>query len=683
MLNFNHESKMRQIILLIAAMLSGLVISCNKLAIEPVNIIQDDIALGSEGGVKAYMAALYKDLPIEDFKYSTVEGTNGFNTWNIISSLSINTGENANRNNGGFANPARGYWGEAYKLIRNANYFITNLPKQQALDQNKIKQWLGEAYFVRAYTYFALVKRYGGVPLLAEVQDDYIGVDPSSLLVPRSSEEASYDFIAADLDKAIENLNPTSENPGRANKFMAAGLKSRILLFAGSVARYGIPYLVDGVMLNGIPSEKANDYFKASFEAAKLLEGQYSLYLQSWSATDKIAAADNFANLFLDEKSPENIFVKGYSYPEAVHSWDALMSPQHLTSTYGDRFCPTLDYVELFDGLPKNGKGQINTLNDDGTYRVYDKVEDLFENCEPRLRGSVLLPGQAFKGGFVDIRRGTFIESIDPDNPISRFLPDDSKASYNTIPFYTQNVKQSTDNRPANQVPITLANGEKILPTGLDGVLSNNAWATVTGFSGRKYLNPELTVGGTALMMSYQPWIEMRYAEILLNRAEAALELAQNGVAVAGVDLAQDAFNCINMIRERAGATLLNSPSELTAGAAIPLNSGGYVLAPNRGLQIIRIERRKELAFENKLYWDMIRWRTFDQEVNARTWRRLNPFLFSKGAHHVSQDYVLGKYIFDARFDERNSAFTFDVRNYYEPIPGGEVAKGLKPNQNN
>ncbi len=661
-------------------LLLGAASGCVKLDIPPVNVLQDQDVFTNDAGVMAYMAALYSRMPIEDFKYSAVEGTQGFNTWNIINSLSINTGENANRNNGGFTNPARGYWGEGYGVIRQANNLIQNLPKYSGvLSPDNVKRWVGEAHFIRAYTYFALVKRYGGVPIVKEVQS--FDGDVSPLLVPRSSEEECYDFIGEDLDYAIENMGPSSENSGRANKHIAAAFKSRVMLFAGSIARYGTPYSPKGVMITGIPAEKANEYFKAAFEAAKSVEGVYSLYKKKWSATDKIATADNYADLFLDKSSPETIFSKGYSYPEAVHSWDAVNAPPHLTSTYGDRFCPTLDYVELFDGLPKNAKGQLNTLNPDGSYKVFDNINDLWADCEPRLRGTVLLPGQKFKDGYVDIRRGTFIESVDPAVPIMKFYGDEEKTGYSRLPWYKEHVKESSDWKPTGQVPITLSTGEKIYPAGLDGPTSTNG-ATVTGFCGRKYMDPNLPAAATALHRSTQSWIEMRYAEVLLNRAEAALELAQNGGTVPGVDLVQDAFNSINAIRERAGAVLLAAPADLSTGASVPKEEGGYVLAPNRGLQIIRIERRKELAFENKLYWDMKRWRTFDQEVNARTWRKCNPFLFAKGAHPVTIDYVEGKYIFDCRFDERNSSFTFQVRMYYEPIPAGERTKNPDLEQN-
>jgi hypothetical protein len=670
----------------VVALLIFCAYSCKKLETAPPNILTDEVILNSPEGVKAYMASLYGRLPIEDFKYSATDnsfGYKGFNTWNNINSLSVNTGENANRNSGNFQNPAQGWWADGYAVIRYANNLIEQLPKQTTLTAANVKRWVGEAYFIRAFTYFALVKRYGGIPLVKTMQQ-YDGTNGDQLFVQRSSEDQSFELIRADLDSAISKLDELSENPGRANRYVVAAFKSRAMLYAGSIARYAIPTTINGAMVNGIPASRANDYFKEAYLAAKMLEGKYSLYMKSWSAVDKAATADNFANLFVDTNSPENIFTKGYSYPDAVHSWDHLYNPLHLTQGGGDRYCPTLDYVEMFDGIPKNAKGQLITTNPDGTYIVYNSAAEVFNNAEPRLRGSVLFTGMKHKGGTVDIRRGIFIESIDPAIPIQKFFGDDVKSGYASNTFYKNNVKESSDPRPSGQVAYVLSNGKKVYPAGLDGVTSSKSSASVTGFAGRKFLLPNLPVNQTNIHQSVQPWIEIRYAEILLNRAEAALELYQNGGSIPGVaDLQQDAFESINLIRNRAGAKLLLNKSELSNDAAVQLTNGGYMLAPNRGQQLIRIERKKELAMENKIYWDMKRWRTFDQEINARTWRVCMPFLFAKGANPVADDDVQGKWILDCRFDERGSTFTFTVKNYYEPIPGSEITKGLYPNPSN
>jgi len=85
-------------------------------------------------------------------------------------------------------------------------------------------------------------------------------------------------------------------------------------------------------------------------------------------------------------------------------------------------------------------------------------------------------------------------------------------------------------------------------------------------------------------------------------------------------------------------------------------------------INIIRKERKKELAFENKTWWDLRRWRTADTELNNTIWNILLPF------------YVVenGKYVFQRRPDERNARYTFNINWYYEPIPLAEI--GRNPN---
>jgi hypothetical protein len=148
-----------------------------------------------------------------------------------------------------------------------------------------------------------------------------------------------------------------------------------------------------------------------------------------------------------------------------------------------------------------------------------------------------------------------------------------------------------------------------------------------------------------------QTWIEMRYAEVLLNRAEAAYELFTGGGGNAS--LQADAMTVINQVRSRAGA------APWTTIGADPIDS-------------IRIERRKELAFENKTYWDLKRWRIFAKEQNGTIYRVLMPFYSAQA----------GKYFFDARTDERNATYTYDPRWYYEQLPGQAINKSPNVIQN-
>jgi hypothetical protein len=338
-----------------------------------------------------------------------------------------------------------------------------------------------------------------------------------------------------------------------------------------------------------------------------------------------------------------------------THSFDAIYAPPRMTTTYGNRYNPTLDWVELFDGLPLDpNTGHFSAFDENGYYIVYDNCQQLWDGAEPRLRANLLLPGQIVKGGFkVDLRGGIFPENIDPDmDKFKKFSIDDgadgsnyraqwNKVDYPTNPFADGIIINSTAD-PRTQTDLYETNGLRIYKNGLDGPkMSNNAGSnTLTGFHGRKHIDITMPLAQTALDQSARPWIEIRYGEVLLNRAEAAIELAQNGEGnYNGVSMLEDALACINDVRDRAGATLLASTAELSTDAAYtnwnrpgPKGPGSFVEALNRALQILRVEHNKELAFESKIYWDLMRWFTYDTQINQYRKRGLYSFMFTKGA---------------------------------------------------
>lgn len=102
------------------------------------------------------------------------------------------------------------YWG--YNNVRNVNEFIAKLLAAKA-NENLIKTLSGEAKFIRAFHYFAMVKRYGGVPIITKVQQ-YDGNNIGELQAPRNTEKEVYDFIAADLDEAAAALPETNAKAG-------------------------------------------------------------------------------------------------------------------------------------------------------------------------------------------------------------------------------------------------------------------------------------------------------------------------------------------------------------------------------------------------------------------------------------------------------------------------------------
>lgn len=637
---------MKAKIYMVFLVLLALAPACKKtLDVPPMNIVQDKDIFSNSSGIAAYMARIYSELPIEDFKWNP---TTGFKSFFYGSPYAI-TGEAISRDQQN-STETFGYWADAYSLIRECNYFMETLPDYaDNFSTAQVNNWIGEARFIRGLTYFALVKRYGGVPIVNKVLTgagkgiEDISDSIEAYKIPRASEEAVYDSIASDLDFAYQNL-PETNQKGRANRYAAAAFKSRAMLYAGTIAKYNsITLMAGNTQVCGIPADKANDYFKAAYDAVALLDGKYSLYKKSWSATDKAAQAQNFANLFLDESSPENIFVRQYHYPDAAHWYDANQIPRQLWSGgYSSETCPTLDFVEMFEGLPKNDDGTFKSLDANGHYILYDDLSGPFVNAEPRLRGTIIFPGDVFKGQSIEIRRGIYTSSV--DNGISKLLPAGSTSPYPT----TNLVSSATD----AQTAYTLPDGTKMNPAGLSGYFTNTSGAAgcISGFTIRKYLDPNKPTAEVTTNHSDQSWIEMRYAEVLLNQAEAAYELYAAGQ---GADYLAKALEDLNLIRDRAGATQA-TPADMTS------------------VNIIREERRKELAFENKTWWDLKRWRIIDKEQDGRIYRILNPIYSS----------LAGKYFFDDRFDERNSRYTFDPRWYYEQIPQSAIAKSTNLVQN-
>lgn len=577
--------------------------SCDYLDVPPINIIQDDAIFNSESGITSYMTTLYYDLPIEDFRYTqqgfNVSGKGQGRLPNVSGEAMCSSSDDISTIGDGT------WWGcWDYGKIRRVNYFLKNFPAYKSNFQNTVlaDAWMGEAHFIRAYCYFAMVKRYGGVPILREPQE-YVG-DIESLKVPRDTEKACYDFIAEDLDEAFRLLPDNEEilGKGRATKYAALALKSRAMLYAGSIARYGT---VDLNGLVGIDKALANDYFELAYKAVKELEKskRFSLYRKN---SDK---EKNFAELFLAEDSPENIFCKYFQRNVNAHGWDVYFVPyQYRGNGFSSNMNPTLEFVEMFehkDGTPANFAERAKN-----TY--FDNPSELFQNMDARFGGSIIYPNAIFKGEPCSIQKGLIIE-------------DGSKKENATN--YEEAVYTAND-------------GQVYHIVGKSG--SGNYSGNMTGFFMRKYLNENMPQSEVIENYSEQHWIEFRYAEALLNGAEAAVEMGQH---------LDDALLWINDIRSRADIKQL-SLSDLTVDK-------------------VRHERRIELAFENHTYWDLRRWRIADKEIETKQYTGLCPYFDINKQKYIFEEVAANKYY-----------YTFDVKMYYERIPDGEIAKNEKLKQN-
>lgn len=391
------------------------------------------------------------------------------------------------------------WWETSYKVIRSLNEFIQKVPNAP-VDDNFKKQRVAEARWIRAFNYFSMVKRYGGVPIIIEPQSVN---DPKETLFPvRNTEKEVYDFVISEMDAIVNDLAKVgSAEPGRATKGAALALKSRAALYAGSIAQYGTIQL-NGIL--GISKGEMQAYYQKSYDASKAIieSGSYALYNND---PDKVV---NFKNIFLTKDHSEVIFAKKHTYTDKEQGgngwgWDFFDCPSPQGWGGGNCVAPYLEMIEEFeyaDGTP-------GTLDRDALQQRVLSTEELWANRDPRFYASIYTQNTMWKG-----------------------LP---------LQFY---------------YGLRKPDGSVILDGSYEGVAAKgNQYTTTnlrsgTGFGVLKYLeeNKSNFVGRASSGTDY---LVFRYGEILLNFAEAAFELNKPG----------EALDAINQIRRRAGVAELSS----------------------------------------------------------------------------------------------------------------------------
>ena len=631
---------------------------CNAfLELEPLDKVSPDQLLETEGGVKALLANIYTMIPMEDFNYRPNAGFNqrGYDGVNETTNLAFLTDE-ATRSDGGVDIGYEGFNNWPYGDIRQVNIFMQNVEKAKEAGTISVAdadRMTGEAHFARAYMYYGLVKRYGGVPLIDKVQDDdYADGGPGAVAVPRSTELDTWKFVLNECTLAAATLPDATSGSDlyRVTKWAAYALKSRVALHAASVAKYWnlAPLAGEAVtqkLVGGMTSADADAFYKECIEASKsLIENSGKSLYKPAPATVK-EAASNFQALFLNDQNEEVIFSKAYlngtTNTNQGHSYaqfNILPQVNPGALKYG-RFNPMLEIVDLFEDYTDDGTGKSAKIvtRTDGNEDAYIpnfhnmnnasvvntlmsvpfvKYNDLYEpfaNKDARLLASVVVPGSSYAGTEIIIQGG--------------FIKDNNS--------YVAYSNESTQKNGTTYYALG-AEGETMF-SGFNNVNSGeDANWTATGFGVRKYM-PEGESMSPDRLSSTTSYIDMRLAEVYLNYAEAVVE---NGSGFGDKELAE---NYLNALRRRAGHT---DRISLT-------------------LESVLKERRVEMAFEGKRFWDMNRRREFHTEFsNNRIRKALVPMLDLRGAE---PKYVFARVNYFG--DETRGGRTFQNINYYRGIP--------------
>ena len=507
-----------------------------------------------------------------------------------------------------------------YTLVRDINQFLKGVRETTALNDTEKAPLEGEARFLRAWYYFNLCRSLGGMPIVGDEIFDYqIGMDVTSLQLPRATEAETYDYIISECQAIFPILSAEKQvNSARANKWTAKMLEARAAVYAASIANYNnkmtTPLKTTGGEV-GIPADKAAGYYQTALAAAEEVIRNSPYQLQD-RKDDK--GLNFYEAVCVKDNNTEVIWARDYKYPGQTHGFTTANAPKsHMEDIDNSWLGAVLNLVEEYEEIDTQTPGQKSPVvtMENGTYKFYDDASAPFADRDPRLWGTVIYPGASFKSIPVVLQTGQLVKNGSNWD----FLVGD------------------LDSKDAQGNIITSINGPKE---------SNEQYINKTGFYVRKYLD-ETPSSGTRGRGSEMWMPRFRISEAYMIAAEASFEL-NNGKAA----------EYINVVRTRAGVKPL---SDVTFDNIVH-------------------EYRVEFAFDDHRYWDMKRWRLADKVWNGNNndpqarHRRLWPYrVVAPG------DPNDGKWVFveDFLFMSPNARY-FRMQNYYNFLDLGWVNNNPK-----
>lgn len=450
-------------------------------------------------------------------------------------------------------------WQNMYIGIRKTNKIIENIDRIPNFPSQEIRdRCLGEAYFLRAFFYFELIKRWGGVPII----DHTLTLNKDNLDLPRDTYEKCVEFIVNDCNTAANGLLPlkyADADNGRASVGAAKALKSRVLLYAARPLHN--------------PSNDITKWEKATKAAKDVIDLKlYTLY-------------PDYVNMFFQPVCSEIImnrprikmnFEQGHTNGSTF--WTRFIATQGYDGWAGEWV--TQNMVDMFE----DSKGYPITNS-----KIY-KDEDPYANRDPRLDMCVL-------------RNDRF--------------------------WYNRKLEFWVS-----------ANGKE---TGRD---KGTTHINVLGYAIAKFW-PEAhqRYKGTSTYMNY---IFFRYAEILLNFAEAQNEVGGPESSLEGLSVR----DVLTELRGRVGQVPV--PTDISD-------------TKEKMRERIYNERSVELCFEEHRWYDVLSWH--------------------KGVEYFNKD-IYGIRVVkntDGTFTysrEKYETPTFKEHMHLYPIPNNEVYKSAVLEQN-
>ena len=545
---------------LFLASMMGMTTACDPLGIEPTTKVDEERFWQNEQLARAYVNNFYfigESYSDHDFKpeqWSDNCQGNIETDWNTYHQRTM-TQRRYDEETGAAAGP----WSGAYKNIHNIYLGIEKIGESTAIAEQLKNQLLGECHFFLAYVYFDMIKYWGAVPYVEKA----LSIEDETYL-PKATRETIFDNILANLDTSVEYFNAAgvAKTTGMVNKDVANAFKSRVALYAANAADASGFYTDDAAGLFKF-SKNAAHYYNLAYSAASAVTG-YSLepnYEDLFTSTEAHTSAESIWPVMFKDGQRSGFNPTSKNGPDGRYYgatedfapiWDrrtGLFPTQDLVDCYLMKDEATGKWMNWWEtsqmqalGVTKGADGEIS-----GETADYRKM---FENRDKRFYATVSYDG-AYHGpaGTEMYLIQTWVDDTDPANTLRYSALHAGMRSMD-------NISSVPGGRGSSQ--------------------------TITGYYSRKYshlkdFNTDGTLNTTQRTTCY---FNIRYAEVLLNKAEAAIKLGGKDAEAKGL---------IDQIRNRAGLD----------------NYSGSDL-----MEELKTQRRLEFAFEcpGHRYFDLLRW---------------------------------------------------------------------------
>lgn len=484
-------------------------------------------------------------------------------------------------------------WGDGYKKIRQANLAIERIPDVPNIVDADRNQLLGECYAFRAQFYFDMERYWGGLPIITNTMTVF-----DETMLPQNTREEVFTQILSDYDKALEHFSkvPDKATLGLINADVVQTLKSRAALTAACAAEASAKGVYD--KLAGSAGSKAlykftkdaNHYYTIAYNAAKAVVGKYALdpnYRDLFNGESGHKSVEAIWPVMFNELNRGGFNPAYYSHPSAKMYGGTTDFNPDWTGGYGAAY-PTQELVDCYYQKDKTtgkwmqwwkttqAKEMGVTAEANGALKATtEDYQKMYTDRDKRFYTTVLYDGSYYGGVEKEMCLiGTWIDYSVPTKT-------EKYSALHTVFKATENL-----------------------------VIGGRGQQTMTGYYAAKYVPGRFKEDGTVdVTQTSISYFMVRYAEVLLNLAEAAYKLGGKEGEV---------LDAINQIRNRAGLDNFN------------VADVGHDL-----WEEYKLQRRVEFAFEVPChrYFDLTRWAESDgkavvEELNQPS---SGMFIFRKG----------------------------------------------------